>query len=67
MNGEVCLAADKDVGEKPLTIRKEVESKDDGSVGGILKGDDAVCHMAFLNGFKDVLRVISLAMTSMVF
>ena len=52
MDVEVSFSAEKKVGKFVVAIGKKIESEDNGAVGRVLEGDNAVLRIAFVDGFK---------------
>lgn len=57
LDAHVGLAADEDVRVAVLEVGEEVEREDDGAVGRVLDGHDAIVGGAGLDGREDVFDV----------
>ena len=56
LDSNVNLATDLNLRISALEIREEVQREDDGAIGGILKGHDAVGGCVVLDGGEDVFN-----------
>lgn len=54
--GDIDFAFDENVRVAAVEVGEEVEGEDDGAVGGVFEGDDAVGGGACLDGGEDVFN-----------
>ena len=59
MNIEVSLSAEEEIRVFTITIGKEIECEDNGTVGRVLEWNDSVFCFALLNCVEDIYLVIS--------